>query len=61
MGGVFLRDQSTDVAAFKADTSTQGNDATGVSEIISESGSPKGSLYYYFPQGKPQLAIQSVE
>lgn len=39
----------------------KGYSATGLSEIIAESGSPKGSLYYYFPKGKLQLAIESVE
>jgi TetR/AcrR family transcriptional regulator, lmrAB and yxaGH operons repressor len=39
----------------------KGYSATGLNEIISESGSPKGSLYYYFPHGKVQLATEAVE
>ncbi|WP_155590680.1 TetR/AcrR family transcriptional regulator [Lysinibacillus cavernae] len=39
----------------------QGYHATGVQQIIEESESPKGSLYYYFPEGKEQLAVESVQ
>lgn len=39
----------------------QGYHATGLNQITKESGSPKGSLYYHFPDGKEQLAIESVQ
>lgn len=39
----------------------QGYHGTGVKQIVEESHSPKGSLYYYFPNGKEQLAIESVQ
>lgn len=34
--------------------------ATGVNEIVAESGAPKGSLYHYFPEGKDQIAEAAV-
>lgn len=38
----------------------QGYHGTGLNQIIRESGAPKGSLYYYFPKGKEELAIECV-
>jgi len=38
----------------------QGYSATGVSQIIKESGTPRGSFYYYFPNGKEELANETV-
>ncbi|QUL57761.1 TetR/AcrR family transcriptional regulator [Paenibacillus tritici] len=39
---------------------TQGYHATGLNQIIRDSESPKGSLYYYFPQGKEELALTCI-
>lgn len=39
---------------------TQGYHATGLSQIIKDSESPKGSLYYYFPNGKEELALTCI-
>ncbi|MDI9639492.1 TetR/AcrR family transcriptional regulator [Geitlerinema splendidum] len=39
----------------------QGYHATGLNEIIQRSGSPKGSLYYYFPGGKEALTAEALE
>ena len=38
----------------------QGYPATGLNEIVQESGAPKGSLYYYFPEGKEQIISEAV-
>ena len=38
----------------------QGFHGTGLNEIVKESGAPKGSLYYYFPEGKDQIAAEAV-
>ncbi|MBU3107468.1 TetR/AcrR family transcriptional regulator [Clostridium gasigenes] len=38
----------------------KGYNATGLSEILKESNSPKGSLYYYFPNGKEEMAVESI-
>lgn len=39
----------------------QGYHATGLREILSQSGAPRGSLYYYFPGGKSELAAEAVD
>ncbi len=36
----------------------QGYCGTGLNEILEKSGAPKGSLYYYFPDGKEQIASE---
>ena len=38
----------------------QGYHATGLNEIVKESGAPKGSLYYYFPEGKEEISSEAV-
>jgi len=38
----------------------QGYAATGLAEILAESGAPRGSLYHYFPDGKEAIAEAAV-
>lgn len=38
----------------------QGYGATGLNQIVSRSGAPKGSLYFHFPGGKEQLALEAM-
>lgn len=39
----------------------QGFHATSINEIVDRSQSPKGSLYYYFPGGKDQIAAEAIK
>lgn len=40
---------------------TQGYAATGLTQILDESGAPKGSFYFHFPDGKQQLASEVLD
>ena len=39
----------------------QGYHATGLSAIVDQSGAPRGSLYFYFPGGKDELAVAALD
>jgi TetR/AcrR family transcriptional repressor of lmrAB and yxaGH operons len=39
---------------------SQGYQATGLTQVLAQSNAPKGSLYFHFPGGKEQLAVESV-
>jgi TetR/AcrR family transcriptional regulator, lmrAB and yxaGH operons repressor len=38
----------------------QGYANTGLTQILTESGAPKGSFYFHFPDGKDQLAVEAL-
>ncbi|MEU8802207.1 TetR/AcrR family transcriptional regulator [Spirillospora sp. NPDC048819] len=38
----------------------QGYHGTGLNQVLADSGAPRGSLYFHFPEGKEQLASESV-
>jgi TetR/AcrR family transcriptional repressor of lmrAB and yxaGH operons len=38
----------------------QGYHATGLNQVLTEGGAPRGSLYFHFPGGKEQLAVESL-
>jgi len=38
----------------------QGLRATGMDQIVRESKAPRGSIYFHFPKGKEQLAVEAL-
>jgi len=39
---------------------TRGVNATSFSDVLADSGAPRGSIYHHFPQGKEQLAEDAI-
>jgi TetR/AcrR family transcriptional regulator, lmrAB and yxaGH operons repressor len=52
------RDQMLEAAIVLMKQS--GLTGAGINQILARSGAPKGSLYYYFPAGKHQIAIEAL-
>lgn len=40
---------------------TRGVSATSLSDVLAESGAPRGSIYHHFPRGKDQLAGDAIQ
>jgi TetR/AcrR family transcriptional regulator, lmrAB and yxaGH operons repressor len=38
----------------------QGYHATGLNQLVAKGGAPKGSLYFHFPGGKEELAVEAM-
>jgi TetR/AcrR family transcriptional regulator, lmrAB and yxaGH operons repressor len=39
----------------------RGYHATAISDVLERSGAPRGSVYFHFPDGKPQLAAEAAD
>jgi len=48
------------VAAAASLFRQRGFNATGMNDIVAESGAPKGSVYHYFPEGKAQIGAAAL-
>ncbi|MER7757630.1 TetR/AcrR family transcriptional regulator [Kitasatospora sp. NPDC097643] len=48
------------IAGTRALIEAQGYFGTGVNHIVAESGAPRGSLYFHFPEGKDQLVATAL-
>lgn len=53
--------RSRAIAAAERLFRIQGYTATGLTQILTESGAPKGSFYFHFPRGKAQLAEEAID
>ncbi len=48
------------IAAAAGVFGRRGVEGASFTEILRESGAPRGSIYYYFPAGKPELALNAL-
>jgi len=48
------------IASAAALIAARGLSATSFSEVLEESGAPRGSIYHHFPEGKTQLAQEAI-
>ncbi|SHJ06493.1 TetR/AcrR family transcriptional regulator, lmrAB and yxaGH operons repressor [Nocardiopsis flavescens] len=49
------------VTAARALIEAQGYFGTGVNRVLADSGAPRGSLYFHFPEGKDRLVADALE
>jgi len=40
---------------------SRGVSATSLSDVLADSGAPRGSIYHHFPDGKAQLAEDAIQ
>ncbi len=40
---------------------SKGVSATSFSDVVADSGAPRGSIYHHFPEGKQQLATEAIQ
>src|SRR3989441_12154394 len=40
---------------------SRGVSATSLSDVLTHSGAPRGSIYHHFPDGKRQLAVDAID
>ncbi|MFD4529676.1 TetR/AcrR family transcriptional regulator [Streptomyces sp. NPDC058470] len=48
------------IAATRTLIEAQGYFGTGLNQVLTESGAPRGSLYFHFPSGKDQLVTAAL-
>ncbi|MFD5084386.1 TetR/AcrR family transcriptional regulator [Kitasatospora sp. NPDC058406] len=48
------------IAGTRGLIEAQGYFGTGLNQIVTESGAPRGSLYFHFPEGKDQLVTAAL-
>src|SRR2546425_8028458 len=60
--GKFVRTDSRErmVRSAASLIRTRGLNATSFSEVLADSGAPRGSIYHHFPEGKTQLAADAI-
>jgi TetR/AcrR family transcriptional regulator, lmrAB and yxaGH operons repressor len=60
---VYMESQTTRARLLEAAITLMrrsGLSGAGINEIVRESGAPKGSVYYFFPEGKQQIVSEAL-
>ncbi|HEU0163488.1 MAG TPA: TetR/AcrR family transcriptional regulator, partial [Thermomicrobiales bacterium] len=48
------------IASAASLIASRGVNATSFSDVLADSGAPRGSIYHHFPEGKRQLAEDAI-